>query len=140
MKNLVKLIVPVSGFIVFSFGYCNELPSVTKVSSTIVDSAKKSILGEKGKFPFKTKDGTEITNISYNSNNIVFEYKIPTDSQTILAQDLAEELRIRFNQEFCGHQDFIDVLNYYDIRFLFRFQYTDNRNVPAMLSINDICK
>lgn len=140
MRNLVKLMVLLSGIMVFSPVYSDDdMLSVDKVSSAIVESAKSSLLGKKGKFPFKTVDGTEITNISYNSNNILFEFKIPSDSQTILAQYLAEDLRIRFNQEFCHNENLINVLNHYDIRFLFRFEYTDHRIVPAILSMNEIC-
>lgn len=140
MRNLVKLMALLSGIIVFSPVYSDDdIFSVDKVSSAIVESAKSSLLGKKGKFPFKTADGTEITNISYNSNNILFEFKIPSDSQTILAQYLTEDLRIRFNQEFCHNENLINVLNHYDIRFLFHFEYTDHRIVPAILSMNEIC-
>lgn len=141
MRNLFKLIVLGAGVMFFSSVYSNnDLPLVNKVSLAIVESAKRSLLGEKGKFPFKTEDGTEITNISYNSNNILFEFNITSDSQTILAQHIAEDLRMRFNQEFCHNEDLINVLNYYDIHFLFRFKYTDHRNVPAILSIKEICQ
>ena len=140
MRNLIRLIALLSGIIMFSPVYSDEnLPSVNDVSSAIVESAKRSLLGEKGKFPFSTKDGTEITNISYNSNNILFEFKIPSDSQSILAQYLTEDLRIRFNKEFCHNENLINVLNHYDISFIFRFEYTDNRTVPGMLSMNEIC-
>ncbi|MCX8642497.1 MULTISPECIES: hypothetical protein [unclassified Gilliamella] len=140
MKKLAKSAAILIGLLMFSSAYCDELPPVSKVSSAIVNSAKKSILGENGKFPYKTADGTELTNISANSNNIIFEYKIPADSQTLPVQDLSDYFRVQLKDEFCNKQDVVNVLSFYDIRFLFRFQYSDDRNVPATLSIKEICQ
>ncbi|OCG02862.1 hypothetical protein [Gilliamella sp. wkB112] len=140
MKKNVKLAVLFSGILICSTAYSAEPPSVDKISKALVDSAKKSLLGEKGKFPLKLDGGMEIINITSTSNNVVFEYTVPTDSQSVPTENLTENIKVGLNNLFCGKQDMVNVLRAYDIRFLFRFLYTDNRNVPATLSIDEICE
>lgn len=140
MKTMVKLAIIFWGILLLSTAYSVEPPSVDKISKALVDSAKKSLLGPKGKFPVKIDGGMEITNISSTSNNVVFEYRVPTDSQSLSTENLTDNIRVGLNNLFCSKQDVINVLRAYDIRFLFRFLYTDDRNVPATLSIDEICE
>ncbi|OCG24635.1 hypothetical protein A9G11_03000 [Gilliamella sp. wkB108] len=145
MKKIVKLAVLFLGVLTFSFAYGAKskpatTPSAGTISKALADSAKKSLLGDKGKFPLKIDEGMEVTNISAVDKIVVFEYNIPTDSQSKPTVDLIENLRAGLNSQFCSKQDIVNVLRAYDIRFLFRFQYTDNRNVPSTLSIDEICE
>lgn len=140
MKTMVKLAIIFWGILLLSTAYSVEPPSVDKISKALVDSAKKSLLGPKGKYPVKIDGGMEITNISSTSNNVVFEYRVPTDSQSLSTENLTDNIRVGLNNLFCSKQDVINVLRAYDIRFLFRFLYTDDRNVPATLSIDEICE
>ncbi|SCB85649.1 hypothetical protein GA0061081_10285 [Gilliamella bombicola] len=55
-------------------------------------------------------------------------------------EDIIKGIRLGLNAQFCDKQDVIDVLRAYDISFLFRFQFTDDRIVPATLSIDNICQ
>ncbi|MCO6550593.1 MULTISPECIES: hypothetical protein [Gilliamella] len=140
MKKLMKLAVLLSALFTISNAYSAELPPSANITKAFADSAKRSILGEGGEFPVKVDAGYEITNIFGNLNNIVFEYNMPTDSQSVSIVDITENIRLGLNAQFCNKQDVIEVLRAYDIRFLFRFQFNDDRNVPATLSIDEICK
>ncbi|MCO6537738.1 MAG: hypothetical protein J6569_05625 [Gilliamella sp.] len=140
MKKLMKLVVLLSALFTISNAYSAELPPSANITKAFADSAKRSILGEGGEFPVKVDAGYEITNIFGNLNNIVFEYNMPTDSQSVSIVDITENIRLGLNAQFCNKQDVIEVLRAYDIRFLFRFQFNDDRNVPATLSIDEICK
>ncbi|OCG42267.1 hypothetical protein A9G29_00005 [Gilliamella sp. Fer2-1] len=140
MKKRINLAVLLSSFLMISNAYSAELPSSANITKAFADSAKRSILGEGGKFPIKTEAGYEVTNIFYNLNNVVFEYSMPTDSQSVSIVDITEGIRLGLNAQFCSKQDVVDVLRAYDIRFLFRFQFNDDRNVPATLSIDEICE
>ncbi|MWP62929.1 hypothetical protein [Gilliamella sp. Pas-s25] len=140
MKKRIKLAVLVSAFFMISSAYSAELPSSANITKAFADSAKRSILGEGGTFPVKVEAGYEVTNIFYNLNSIVFEYNMPTDSQSASIEEITKGIRLGLNAQFCDKQDVIDVLRAYDISFLFRFQFTDNRNVPATLSIDEICQ
>ncbi|KDN10855.1 hypothetical protein GAPWKB30_0490 [Gilliamella apicola] len=136
----MKLAVLLSALFTISNAYSAELPPSANITKAFADSAKRSILGEGGEFPVKVDAGYEITNIFGNLNNIVFEYNMPTDSQSVSIVDITENIRLGLNAQFCNKQDVIEVLRAYDIRFLFRFQFNDDRNVPATLSIDEICK
>lgn len=136
----MKLVVLLSALFTISNAYSAELPPSANITKAFADSAKRSILGEGGEFPVKVDAGYEITNIFGNLNNIVFEYNMPTDSQSVSIVDITENIRLGLNAQFCNKQDVIEVLRAYDIRFLFRFQFNDDRNVPATLSIDEICK
>lgn len=136
----MKLAVLLSALFTISNAYSAELLPSANITKAFADSAKRSILGEGGEFPVKVDAGYEITNIFGNLNNIVFEYNMPTDSQSVSIVDITENIRLGLNAQFCNKQDVIEVLRAYDIRFLFRFQFNDDRNVPATLSIDEICK
>ncbi|OCG17589.1 hypothetical protein A9G24_02940 [Gilliamella sp. App6-5] len=140
MKKRIKLAALFSAFFMISSAYSAELPLSANITKAFADSAKRSILGEGGSFPVKVEAGYEVTNIFYNLNSVVFEYNMPTDSQSASMEDITEGIRLGLNAQFCDKQDVIDVLRAYDIRFLFRLQFTDNRNVPATLSIDEICQ
>jgi len=144
MKKIVKLAVLISSLLVFSIA--NAAPKNTDknnavaVTKALADSAKRSLLGDKGKFPLTVEAGYEVTNISANINNVVFEYKMPSDSQNTPLDDFMENVRLGLNSQFCDKPDVVNVLKTYDIRFIFRFQFTDNRNIPTTLSIKEICE
>ncbi|MWN05694.1 hypothetical protein [Gilliamella sp. Pas-s95] len=140
MKKRIKLAALFSAFFMISSAYSAELPPSANITKAFADSAKRSILGEGGTFPVKVEAGYEVTNIFYNLNNVVFEYNMPTDSQSASMEEIIEGIRLGLNAQFCDKQDVIDVLRAYDISFLFRFQFTDNRIVPATLSIDNICQ
>lgn len=140
MKKRIKLAVLVSAFFMISSAYSTELPPSANITKAFADSAKRSILGEGGTFPIKVEAGYEVTNIFNNLNSIIFEYNMPTDSQSTSMEEITEGIRLGLNAQFCDKQDVIDVLRAYDISFLFRFQFTDNRIVPATLSIDGICQ
>lgn len=136
----MKLVVLFSAFFMISSAYSIDLPPSANITKAFSDSAKRSILGEGGEFPIKMDAGYEITNIFSNPNSIVFEYNMPTDSQSVSIGEITEDIRLGLNAQFCNNQDVIEVLHAYDIRFLFRFQFNDERNVPTTLSIDEICK
>ncbi|OCG66291.1 hypothetical protein A9G39_06695 [Gilliamella sp. Imp1-6] len=140
MKKLMKLVVLFSAFFMISSAYSTDLPPSANITKAFADSAKRSILSEGGEFPIKMDGGYEITNIFSNPNSIVFEYNMPTDSQSVTIGDITEDIRLGLNAQFCNNQDVIKVLRAYDIQFLFRFQFNDDRNVPATLSIDEICE
>ncbi|WP_085247946.1 hypothetical protein [Gilliamella mensalis] len=140
MKKRIKLAVLVSAFFMISSAYSTELPPSANITKAFADSAKRSILGEGGTFPIKVEAGYEVTNIFNNLNSIIFEYNMPIDSQSASMEEITEGIRLGLNAQFCDKQDVIDVLRAYNISFLFRFQFTDNRIVPATLSIDGICQ
>ena len=142
MKNVVKLAVMLSSLFMFTTANAAEADKTTgvKVTKALADSAKRSLLGEKGKFPIQVEAGYEVTNITANLNNVVFEYKMPSDSQNTPLDDFMENVRLGLNSQFCDKSDVVNVLKTYDIRFIFRFQFTDERNIPTTLSIKEICE
>ena len=142
MRNVVKLAVMLSSLFMFTTVHAAEVDKNTgvKVSKALADSAKRSLLGEKGKFPIQAEAGYEVTNITANLNNVVFEYKMPSDSQNTPLNDFMENVRLGLYSQFCDKSDIVNVLKTYDIRFIFRFQFTDDRNIPTTLSIDEICE
>lgn len=142
MKKVVNLAVLLSSLFMFTTANAAEVDKNTgvKVTKALADSAKRSLLGEKGKFPIQVEAGYEVTNITANLNNVVFEYKMPSDSQNTPLNDFMENVRLGLNSQFCDKSDVVNVLKTYDIRFIFRFQFTDERNIPTTLSIKEICE
>ena len=142
MKKVVNLAVLLSSLFMFTTANAAEADKNTgvKVTKALADSAKRSLLGEKGKFPIQVEAGYEVTNITANLNNVVFEYKMPSDSQNTPLNDFMENVRLGLNSQFCDKSDVVNVLKTYDIRFIFRFQFTDERNIPTTLSIKEICE
>ena len=142
MKKVVNLAVLLSSLFMFTTANAAEVDKNTgvKVTKALADSAKRSLLGEKGKFPIQVEAGYEVTNITANLNNVVFEYKMPSDSQNTPLDDFMENVRLGLNSQFCDKSDVVNVLKTYDIRFIFRFQFTDERNIPTTLSIKEICE
>lgn len=140
MQNMLKLTLLLLGSLMFSSAYSVEPPSEESISKGLADSAKRSLLGDNGKFPIKIEGDMQITNISSNSNYVVFEYDMPTDSQSMPIDNIVANIGAGLNKQFCDKQDVVNVLRTYDIHFLFRFNYTDNRNVPATLTIDEICE
>lgn len=140
MLKIVKLSILLTSFLFCLSAYSAHSSEDENISKALADSAKKSLLGEKGEFPITIGGDMKITNISSNNNIVVFEYEVPTDSQSQSMDGIVSNIKVGLHNQFCDKQDVIDVLNTYDIHFLFRFFYRDNRIVPALLSINEICE
>lgn len=144
MQTKVKLVVLLLGSLMFSSVYSVEpnveTPPEDSISKILADSAKRSLLGDNDQFPIKIEGGMEIANISSNSNYVVFEYNVPTDSQSMPVGDIVTKIGAGLNKQFCDKQDVVNLLHTHDIHFLFRFKYTDDRNVPATLTIDEICE
>lgn len=139
MKRFLRLALLFSWIFTISYAYSAQLPPVTNITKGLADSAKNSLLGPKEKFPVKVEGGYEVANIFSYLNYVIFEYNMPTDSQSMSISDFSENIRQGLSDQFCDKPDVIDALRLYDIRFLFRFKFTDNRNIPSTLSIDEIC-
>lgn len=139
MKQVIKLAILFLCFAIFSNVHASETDNAAEISKALADSAKKSLLGDEGKFPLKVKSDYEITNISANNNNVVFEYKMPTDSKNTALNEFIENVRLGIKGQFCDKSDVFNVLNTYDIGFIFQFEFSDKRKIPVTLSIKEIC-
>lgn len=139
MKQVIKLAILFLCFAIFSNVHASEMDNAAEISKALADSAKKSLLGDEGKFPLKVKSDYEITNISANNNNVVFEYKMPTDSKNTALNEFIENVRLGIKGQFCDKPDVFNVLNTYDIGFIFQFEFSDKRKIPVTLSIKEIC-
>lgn len=138
MKKIFKIGLLVACCAVFS-SVCYANTNQDASAKMIADGAKKSLLKQYKKFPIKLDNFSSLTDITSDKQYVVYDYKILMPSDNFTTEILSGVLKTTLKGQVCTSQVFMDTFKEYDLRFLYRYQFSDTKTITITLSVDEIC-
>ncbi|TEA28027.1 hypothetical protein [Candidatus Schmidhempelia bombi] len=138
MKKTFKQVLLVVSCMVIPFGsYANTNQDLA--AKNLAEGAKRNLLSIYGKFPIKLDNVSQLTDITSSKQNIIYDYNVTMESGLLTSEILAEALKESQKDSVCSVPVFVQTFKENDLRFLYRYQFSDKKIIPVTLSIDDMC-
>lgn len=142
LKNMLLL---VSGLFFVAASFAETTPPKAtmtgeNIASVFAEKGRSFLLQQNKTFPIKIDNLTYLTNLSSDKNTIVYDYTVAIASDIFSKEDMTNNLKKEAKANSCPNKTLVAVSKKYDIHFLHRYQFDDNKTVPILLSIEELCE